>query len=86
MRVWPRVSLSGGGTVTPAQGELFALEPAQVTTTCLLPARMGSRIRCTRPPDGTVPDWRAPLDTTLATPACEECAQLYGLELDRWLL
>lgn len=72
--------------MTPAQGELFALEPGQVTTTCLLPAVMGSRVRCSRPPVGTVPDWTAPLDPTLATPSCQECAELYRAELDRWLL
>lgn len=72
--------------MTPAQGELFALEPAQVTTTCLLPAAMGSRTRCSRRPVGTVVDWRAPLDPTLATPSCEDCAQLYRAELDRWLV
>lgn len=72
--------------MTPAQGELFALEVAQLPRECKLPAAYGSSRSCHRPAVGTVPDWTAPLDPTLATPACEDCAHLYRVELDRWLL
>lgn len=71
--------------MTGTQDTLFALEPAQVGATCRLGQSLGSKLPCRRPAVGTVPDWRAPLDPTLATPACEDCAVLYRVELDRWL-
>lgn len=73
--------------MTEAQGELFALEPpVPGSSRCELPLVMGSSRRCPRPAVGTVPDWTAPLDLLMATPACEDCAKLYRAELDRWLL
>lgn len=73
--------------MTPAQGELFDLPvPVRGSSRCQLGRRYGSRRSCPHPAVGTVADWTAPLDPTLATPSCEDCAQLYRAELDRWLL
>lgn len=72
--------------MTGAQDTLFGLPvPTRAASRCQLGRRFGSRRRCSRPPVGTVPDWLAPLDPTLATPACEDCAVLYRVELNRWL-
>lgn len=73
--------------MTPAQGELFALPvPTRGAARCQLGRRYGSRRACSSPAVGTVADWTAPLDPTLATPSCEGCARLYGAELDVWLV
>jgi len=70
----------------PLEPALPGVLPVRGSGRCQLHRRHNSRMRCPNPAVGTVPDWTAPLDPELATPACADCAALYRVELEPWLV
>lgn len=48
---------------------------------CRLPTRYGAVKPCPNPADGLVADWTAPLDLAQQVGACQDCADIYRLDL-----
>ena len=68
------------------QPELFPVPPPtrQHPGRCRLPTRYGAVWPCPNAASGTVRDWLAPLDPAQAIPACVDCAEGFGYDLDRF--
>ncbi|SER32888.1 hypothetical protein [Microlunatus flavus] len=49
---------------------------------CRVPTRFGAERPCRRVARGTVPEWTAPLDRAQRLGSCQECADVFGLELE----
>ena len=48
---------------------------------CRVPTRFGSVQPCRRTAEGTVAEWTVPLDRTQRLGSCQECADVFRLEL-----